>query len=121
MTTRARAADEMVALLDSPFLRALTEPARLEVLKALLLHGPADVSAIAARVPQDRSVVSRHLKSLEEVGVVRATRGAEDARQRVYAIDASGFITTLEGILGRVRALAPVCCPPPSPPKRRRG
>lgn len=119
MTKRARAAEEMVALLDSPFLRALTEPARLEVLKALMLHGPADVSAIAAHLPQDRSVVSRHLKTLEEVGVVRSTRGTKDARQRVYAIDASGFVGTLEGMLERVRALTPVCCPPAEPPEKR--
>ncbi len=113
MVSRARAAARIVELLDSPLLRALSEPARLEVLRVLLLHGPADIAAIASHLPQDRSVVSRHLKTLEEAGLVRAER---DGRHRRFELDGPAFIAALERILGETRAMAMVCCPPPPPP-----
>jgi DNA-binding transcriptional ArsR family regulator len=109
MTSRERAAARMVELLDAPFLRALTEPARLEVLRALLVHGPSDIGDIAERLPQHRSVISRHLQTLEDAGVVR---GVRDGRRHVYAIDAAAFIGGLERLLGETRALAAICCPP---------
>jgi DNA-binding transcriptional ArsR family regulator len=122
MMTRERAAARMVELLDAPFLRALTEPARLEVLRALLVKGPSDVGEIAAELPQHRSVISRHLTTLEEAGVVRSTR---DGRRHVYAIDGAAFITGLERLLGETKALAAICCPPadviPASRLRRRG
>ncbi len=109
MVSRARAAARIVEVLDSPVLRALAEPARLEVLRVLLLHGPADIGALASHLPQDRSVVSRHLKTLEDAGLVRAER---DGRHRIYELDGAAFIGALERILGEARALAAVCCPP---------
>jgi DNA-binding transcriptional ArsR family regulator len=109
MVSRARAAARIVELLDSPVLRALAEPARLEVLRVLLLHGPADIGAIASHLPQDRSVVSRHLKTLEDAGLVRAER---DGRYRRFELDGGAFIGALERILGETRAMAAVCCPP---------
>ncbi len=109
MVSRVRAAARIVELLDSPVLRALAEPARLEVLRVLLLHGPADIGAIASHLPQDRSVVSRHLKTLEDAGLVRAER---DGRHRRFELDGGAFIGALERILGETRAMAAVCCPP---------
>ena len=114
---RSRSVDQLVTLLDSDFLRALTEPARLELLKVLLRHGPADVGAIAAHLPQDRSVISRHLKMLDDVGSVRARR---EGRHRIYEVDGQAFIASLERLLGRAKELAEVCCPPPPPPPRSR-
>lgn len=109
MTTRDKAAARMVEILDSPFLRTLTEPARLEILRVLLVSGPGDIASIAARLPQDRSVISRHLKTLEDAGIVR---GEQKGRQRIYDLDGVNFITTLERILAETRALATICCPP---------
>ena len=109
MMTRERAAARMVELLDAPLLRALTEPARLEVLRALLVRGPSDVGEIAGSLPQHRSVISRHLQVLEEAGVVR---GSRDGRRHVYAIDGAAFIGGLERLLGETRALAALCGPP---------
>jgi DNA-binding transcriptional ArsR family regulator len=99
----------MIKVLDSDFLRALTEPARLEILRVLMLHGPADVGTISNHVPQDRSVVSRHLQSLERAGVLQVAR---EGRHTIYAIDGAGFIRTLEGILGEAKSLVAQCCPP---------
>jgi DNA-binding transcriptional ArsR family regulator len=101
----------LVAALDSPFLRALTEPARLDLLRVLLLHGPANIATLAGHLPQDRSVISRHLKVLEQAGIVQ---GERLGRERVYALDGPGFIGTLERILAQARALASCCCPPPA-------
>ena len=109
MTARDRAAARIVELLDAPFLRALTEPARLEVLRTLLVKGPADVGAIAAALPQHRSVITRHLQTLEAAGVVR---GVRDGRRHVYAIDGGALVGGLERLLGEVRELAAACCPP---------
>ncbi len=109
MMTRERAAARMVELLDAPFLRALTEPARLAVLRVLLVRGPSDIGEIASTLPQHRSVISRHLRTLEEVGVVRGDR---DGRRHVYTIDGAAFMAGLERVVRETRALAPICCPP---------
>lgn len=117
----------MVEILDSPFLRALTEPARLEVLRVLLVHGAGDIGEIAAHLPQDRSVVSRHLKVLEEAGIVS---GRKEGRRVVFSLEGGALVGNLERILGECKALAPLCCPPvvtgqgarsiPTKPKRRK-
>lgn len=109
MVSRARAAARLIEVLDAPVLRALAEPARLEVLRVLLLHGGGDIAAIAAHLPQDRSVVSRHLKTLEDAGLLRAVR---DGRHRRYEVDGAAFTAALERILGESRAMAAICCPP---------
>lgn len=111
-SSREAASSGLVAVLDSPFLRALTEPARLDLLRVLLLHGPANVGTLAGHLPQDRSVISRHLKVLEQAGIVHVE---QLGRERVYALDGPGFIGTLERILGQARALAACCCPPVPP------
>jgi DNA-binding transcriptional ArsR family regulator len=99
----------MMEVLNSEFLRALSEPARLELLRVLLLHGPADVATIASHLPQDRSVISRHLKVLEQAGIVESQ---QDGRHRIYGINGASFIETLEAILGKTKSLASACCPP---------
>jgi DNA-binding transcriptional ArsR family regulator len=109
MSARDRAAKRIVEILDSPFLRALTENARLEVLRVLLVEGSADIGTIAEKMPQDRSVISRHLKVLEDAKIVR---GRREGRHRIYEVDGANFIAELEGILTEARSLAAVCCPP---------
>jgi len=109
MNARERAAGRIVELFDTPLLRALAEPARLDVLRVLLVDGASDIAAIAERLPQDRSVISRHLKTLNDAGVVRSHR---DGRRVIYEIDGSRFIGELEAIVAEAKALAPQCCPP---------
>jgi DNA-binding transcriptional ArsR family regulator len=103
------AAEEIAALLDTPFLRALAEPARLDVLKVLLIHGSGDVASLAAHLPQDRSVISRHLRILEEAGIVRSVRAG---RHRNYQLEGGALVGRFEQLSTRVRALAAICCPP---------
>lgn len=109
MMSRDRAAARFVELLDGPFLRAVTEPARLAIVRALLVAGPSDVGAIAAELPQHRSVISRHLQTLEAAGIVR---GERDGRRHVYALDGAAFMAELERLLAEARILVAACCPP---------
>lgn len=109
MSARVRAAKRIVEILDSPFLRALTESARLQVLRVLLVEGSADIGTIAEKMPQDRSVISRHLKVLEDAKIIR---GRREGRHRIYEVDGMQFVAELEGILAEARSLASVCCPP---------
>lgn len=118
VTRSARAAQQLAEVLDTPFLRALAEPARLEVLKVLLVHGSGDVASIAGHLPQDRSVVSRHLRTLEEAGIVRSSRSG---RHRVYELDGIALVARFESLSSQVRALAAVCCPPVQPESRGAG
>ncbi len=114
----AQCSARLVELLDAPFLRALVEPARLEVFRAVLVKGPSDVGEIAEMLPQHRSVISRHLRTLEEAGIVH---GERDGRRHVYAIDGAALIGHLELLVSEAKALVAVCCPPaPASPRRRR-
>lgn len=106
---RQRAATEIASLLDTPLLRALTEPARLEVLKVLLVNGRGDVASVSEHLPQDRSVVSRHLQVLEDAGVVRSARVG---RHRIYELDGGFLVSRFDALATRLRTLAAVCCPP---------
>jgi len=69
--SRERAAHELAAIVDAELFRALYEPVRIELVKLLTARGRSDIQTIAAQVPQDRSVVSRHLAVLHRAGVVR--------------------------------------------------
>jgi DNA-binding transcriptional ArsR family regulator len=54
-------------------------------------------------------VVSRHLKVLEEAGIVQVQK---QGRHRIYALDGAGFVRTLEEILTKAKSLTSICCPP---------
>lgn len=110
MTSREEAASKLVELFDSPVLRALLEPSRLEVLRVLMLRREADIATIADELPQDRSVISRHLKVLQDTEIVCRRR---DGRRAVYEINGMHFLDELQSLVEQARALVPECCPPP--------
>jgi len=87
---------------------SLTEPARAQILKFLLLNGRADISTIAEALPQDRSVISRHLNMLAEAGIVIAEK---DTRHRYYTIDGAAFLNEFEAIVDNIRKCMAECCP----------
>ncbi len=88
--------------LDAALFRALAEPTRLQILRVLIGHGPANISAISQHVSQDRSVVSRHLKHLESVGLLRCERRG---RERWYDWDCAALEARLTSLLTQLRAL----------------
>ena len=103
------AAQGVVELLDSSFLRALTEASRLEVLRVLLLTGTSSIRELAVQLPQDRSVISRHLQVLESAGIVKSQwRG----RDRLYTLDGQTCLANLERIAASARIQIARCCPP---------
>jgi DNA-binding transcriptional ArsR family regulator len=100
--SRQEAARRCVAVFDTGFFRALCEPARIAVLRELILLGRGDIAAIAARLPQDRSVVARHLQQLAAAQIIRASK---EGRHVFYQIDAGSVAARLEGILAITRLL----------------
>jgi DNA-binding transcriptional ArsR family regulator len=95
-------ASQCVAVFDTGFFRALCEPARIAVSRELILLGRADIAAIAARLPQDRSVVARHLQLLAGAQIIRASK---EGRHVFYQIDAGSVAARLETILAITRLL----------------
>lgn len=108
MVTRAQAAAASFDAFNNSFLKALTEPARAALMRELLLHGRMDVGSIADKVPQDRSVVARHLQMMERAGLVRSSK---EGRHVFYEIDGDGVLDQLEALTDLFKKLAPVCCP----------
>lgn len=107
-TTRQDAADACVEILDADFFRALCEPARVQIFRELVLKGRADIGTIAQDLPQDRSVIARHLQTMERAGLVRAQT---EGRHTFYEINGALVAARVEGISQLVRALVPLCCP----------
>lgn len=107
-STRICAIDAAIDSLDGAFFKALCEPSRVAVLKRVMQLGRADIAEIAEGLPQERSVVSRHLQVLLEAGIVRATKVS---RQMFYEVDGPAVVTRLEAILQHMKSLAPFCCP----------
>lgn len=68
-------------------LDALGNPVRREILIALR-RTPQSVNAIAERFAVSRPAISRHLRVLQDAGLVEAT---ERGTQNVYAIRLQGF------------------------------
>ena len=100
--SRHEAARQCVAVFDTGFFKALCEPARIAVLRELILLGRADIAAIAERLPQDRSVIARHLRQLATAQIVKPHK---QGRHVFYEIDAQTIAGRLEGILEITRLL----------------
>lgn len=105
---RRKAAGDLDTILESKLFRALCEPARIELLKLLTLEGRSDIASLARGVPQDRSVVSRHLELLRDAGLVRRQKVG---RNVFFEADGPAVVAQLEDVLVRFRGLVPLCCP----------
>jgi DNA-binding transcriptional ArsR family regulator len=90
-------------------LDALGNPVRRQILRTLQVS-PLSVGELAARLPVSRPAVSRHLRLLDEAGLVEAR--AEGTRS-VYAVRLQGFASVRAFVdefwdtaLARLEALA---------------
>jgi DNA-binding transcriptional ArsR family regulator len=108
---RASAAAACLHAIDGAFFRALSEPARVDLVRALILSGRSDVGTIAKGTPRDRSVTTRHLQVLEAAGILRSDR---EGRHTYYEIDGARVLAQLEQLVVLFRTVVPACCPPPS-------
>lgn len=67
--------------------RALGEPSRLQIVE-LLRTGPRAVSEIVDELAIRQPQVSKHLRVLDDAGIVTAEA---DGRRRIYHLDADAF------------------------------
>jgi len=73
-------------------LDALGNPVRRAILRELRA-GPRSVGEIAARLPVSRPSVSRHLRLLEDAGLVQAR---EEGTRNLYSVRVQGFSSVRE-------------------------
>ena len=105
---RTSAAEELIESFDFKFFKTMSEPVRMQILKFLLLNGRSDIATIAEDMPQDRSVISRHLNLMSEVGILRCEK---ETRHVFYEIDGNVFLERLETMAKQIRKCMPLCCP----------
>ena len=101
--------DKLIESFESKVFKAITEPARAQIIKFLMMNGRADISTIANHLPQDRSVISRHLNMMAEAGILVA---AKETRHMYYSINGQAFLDEFENITRAIRECMSVCCPP---------
>jgi DNA-binding transcriptional ArsR family regulator len=78
-------ADEKLAALDA-VVSALAHPARRQILMTIHFRGSASAGDIAGRFAHKWPTTTRHLRVLEEAGLVRQQR---EGRSRLYTVDTS--------------------------------
>lgn len=98
--TNPQVVDDLIKALDSKMFKALSDPTRTLILKYLLLNGRSDISTIAEHLPQDRSVISRHLNMMAEAGLLVARK---ETRHRFYMLKGEVFLHEFETILENIR------------------
>ena len=102
------AADQLINAFDSKFFKTLSEPVRMQIMRFLLLNGRSDIATIADNMPQDRSVISRHLTLMSDVGILKCEK---ETRHVFYEIDGNVFLDKLETMTRQIRKCMPLCCP----------
>ena len=100
--------DELTKNFDLKFFKTMSEPVRLEILKFLMVNGRSDIGTIAEHMPQDRSVISRHLNMLHESGILNCEK---ETRYIFYEINGQAFIDKLENFTEQVKQCVNQCCP----------
>lgn len=105
--TRIEAANACVEILDTDFFRALSEPVRVQIFRTIILNGRSDVGAISKDLPQDRSVIARHLQTMERAGLVHSQT---EGRHTYYEIAGENIVTRIKSISDLIHTLVPLCC-----------
>ncbi len=87
------------------FFKALGDPNRVALLADLAERGvPSTVTEAAGCCPVDLSVVSRHLATLKEAGILEAEKSG---RQVYYSVPFSSLAKALRSMADAIEA----CCP----------
>jgi len=101
-------AEAATAVLDTKFLKALSDPTRVQIIKKLIHMGACDVSTISQGLAQDRSVISRHLSTLERAGICAQTK---QGRHVLYDLDGPYIVEKVTTILDAIAPMAELCQP----------
>jgi DNA-binding transcriptional ArsR family regulator len=107
-TSRPKIVEKLAETFDSKFFKSLSEPVRIQIMKYLILHGRSDIATIASHLPQDRSVISRHLNFMQEVGILRSVK---ETRHVFYEINCDGFLSRLQNVTGQLKECINECIP----------
>ena len=99
---RADAARRLSNILNADYFRALCEPVRVALVVQLVRLGRSDVTALAEGMPQDRSVISRHLQVLERAGIVSSQ---QEGRHIFYQIEGASIVLTFAAMLDELREM----------------
>lgn len=105
---QVRIANALADVLDSKFFKSLSEPVRIEILRYLLLNGPSDIGTIARDLPQDRSVISRHLNMMLGVDILTCEK---QGRHRYYQLNAQAFLSRFTEISDLIKSCIQTCGP----------
>ncbi|WP_255952585.1 ArsR/SmtB family transcription factor [Streptomyces odontomachi] len=99
-STREFAHPEPAHLELTAVLFALSDPARLELVRRLADRGPLEVAECQPESgPVPKSTLSHHLKTLREAGVVR---NVPQGRQRLVSLRRDDLDTRFPGLLDAV-------------------
>ena len=77
MTPRARAGARLQEA--APVFAALGDPTRLRLVARLCEHGPLSIARLADGVTVSRQAVAKHLRALQEAGLVHGTRAGRES------------------------------------------
>jgi len=106
MTRPTTCCSSLEQWLEPDTFKALAEPSRAALLILMAgTDGPQTVSSLAAHLPVDVSVVSRHLRALRDVGVVKAEKHGKEVR---HQLDCGDLIRMLRNLADALEG----CCPP---------
>ena len=95
-------------VLDTRYFKALCEPTRVEIIRKLITIGACDVGTIAHGLSQDRSVISRHLATLERAGICISQK---IGRRVLYDLDGPYIVQKVTLILEAITPMATLCKP----------
>ncbi len=95
-------------VLDTRYFKALCEPTRVEIIRKLITLGACDVGTIAHGLAQDRSVISRHLATLERAGICISQK---IGRRVFYDLDGPYIVAKLSSIVEAIKPMAEMCKP----------
>ncbi|MDH3743565.1 MAG: metalloregulator ArsR/SmtB family transcription factor [Acidobacteriota bacterium] len=102
----ASCCEDLDQLFSPQLLSALSDPNRIALLARLARCGrPCSVSELSECCPTDLSVVSRHLSTLKQAGVLEAEKRG---RRVFYRVRYEALSATLRAMADAVEA----CCPP---------
>ncbi len=102
------AAQAALEVLDTKFFKALCEPVRVEIIRKLVTIGACDISTLSQGLSQDRSVISRHLATLERAQICASQK---IGRRVLYDLDGPYIVKKVSTILDALEPMARLCQP----------
>jgi DNA-binding transcriptional ArsR family regulator len=88
--TASHAVTELRQITDAKTMRALAHPVRIELLEALILHGPMTATEVGELIGESATTCSFHLRQLSKYGFVEEAGGGK-GRARPWKMSSIGM------------------------------